>query len=41
MEMHQDAALLQGYRDGEAWAFEKLYRGHTVAVERFLQGGFT
>jgi RNA polymerase sigma factor (sigma-70 family) len=41
MEMHQDAALLQGYRDGQAWAFEKLYRGHTVAVERFLQGGFT
>jgi RNA polymerase sigma factor (sigma-70 family) len=41
MELHQDVELLHAYRAGETWAFEKLYRAWSPAVERFLQGGFT
>lgn len=41
MELHQDPELLKGYRDGATWAFEKLYRAWSPAVERFLLGGFT
>jgi len=40
-EMHEDQELLQGYRQGHTWAFERLYRAHNVAVQRFLLGGFT
>ena len=40
-EMHEDQELLQGYRQGQTWAFERLYRAHNVAVQRFLLGGFT
>lgn len=41
MEMHEDPQLLQAYRQGETWAFERLYRSNAVSVQRFLLGGFT
>lgn len=41
MELHEDTDLLEGYRKGQTWAFERLYRLHTQAVQRFLLGGFT
>ncbi|MBM4280405.1 MAG: sigma-70 family RNA polymerase sigma factor [Deltaproteobacteria bacterium] len=41
MQLHEDKALLQAYRNGETWAYELLYRQHAVAVQRFLAGGFT
>lgn len=41
MELHENAELLKGYREGQTWAFERLYRSHATAVTRFLLGGFT
>jgi RNA polymerase sigma factor (sigma-70 family) len=41
MQLHEDKALLDAYRNGQAWAFELLYRQHAATVQRFLYGGFT
>jgi RNA polymerase sigma factor (sigma-70 family) len=41
MDMHEDPQLLQAYRQGATWAFERLYRSNAVSVQRFLLGGFT
>jgi RNA polymerase sigma factor (sigma-70 family) len=41
MQLHEDKALLDAYRNGETWAYELLYRQHATTVQRFLYGGFT
>jgi RNA polymerase sigma factor (sigma-70 family) len=39
--MHRDEKLLFAYRDGQAWAYETLYREYGELVQRFLRSGFT
>ncbi|MCP4501724.1 MAG: sigma-70 family RNA polymerase sigma factor [Deltaproteobacteria bacterium] len=39
--MLKDKALLEGYRAGESWAYERLYNEHGESVARFLNGGFS
>ena len=41
MEMNKDPKLLEGYRAGETWAYEKLYLTYGEQVRRFLAGGFS
>ncbi len=39
--LHEDQKLLAGYRAGETWAFEILFRALSEPVRRFLAAGFT
>lgn len=40
-ELHEDARLLNAYREGEKWAFTHIYHLHVETVRRFVVHGFT